>query len=222
MAKFLIEALTGPLKGKRIEVKDGLSFGREKGDIILKDSSVSEFHAEIQIYSSGTVMIVDQDSKNKIFINKKRVVKSVLESGNVFKIGQSEFIFKINYSPKEIWNTFIKKQMNKVEDTPMSLKVFVKPIKVNFLSGLQKNKNYKLYYGPRFFGRHSVDCPIFDSKAPKKAFVLIPQKKDILFKSFDTKSIQVNKKPLEQVSVKNGDKILVGDSLLEIQLGQMK
>ena len=219
MAKFVIQALTGPLKNQVFNIRNGLTFGREIGDIVLQDPSVSKIHAEIKINPDGKIMIIDQESKNKIYINDKRIVKSILEKDTIFKIGKSEFAVKLIRSPEEMWFSFVKNQAKKIENAPMALKVFFKPVQVNFYSGLQQGHQYKLYYGPRFFGRHSVDCPVFDRKAPEKSFVLIPEPKKILFKTSYPAQVRMNNEELEKSHLKNGDEVFIGDSVLKVNLG---
>ena len=219
MAKFVIQALTGPLKNQVFSIRNGLTFGRERGDIVLQDPSVSKIHAKIEINPDGKMMIIDQESKNKIYIDDKKIVKSILEKDTVFKIGKSEFVVKLIQSPEELWFSFVKNQVKKIENTPMSLKVFFKPVQVKFYSGLQKGQQYKLYYGPRFFGRHSVDCPVFDRKAPEKSFVLIPEPEKILFKTSHPAQVRMNNGELEKSHIKNGDEIFIGESVLKVNLG---
>ncbi|MCZ0932369.1 MAG: FHA domain-containing protein, partial [Oligoflexia bacterium] len=166
MGQFILQALTGPVRGKAFKVRNGLRIGRSSGDIILKDPSVSDLHAEIQIYSSGKIMIVDKDSKNKIFIGEKRVIKSILEEGSKFTIGSTEFELKFIKTPEEAWSQFLSLSAKSIKDQPLALKNFFKSVEVKFLYGIQKGQSYYLSYGPRFFGRHSVDCPVFDRKSP--------------------------------------------------------
>ena len=218
MGQFVLQALTGPLKGKAFKLRNGLRIGRSSGDIILKDPLVSDLHAEIQIYSNGKIMIVDKDSKNKILINKKKIVKSILEDGSHFVIGATNFKLKFVKTPEEAWSQFLSLKSKKIQDHPLSLKNFSKSIEVKFLSGMQKGQRYHLFYGPRFFGRHSVDCPLFDKKSPAKCFTLAPKNQDIFFTTKHPKIVQLNKQPVEKAKIKNGDKILIGDSLLEIKL----
>lgn len=219
MGKFIIQALKGPVKGKSFDVKDGLVFGRRKGDVILKDPSVSSIHAEIQVDKSGKILIKDKDSKNKIFVGEEQVEKLVLEKNSSFQIGGSEFIVRFVKSPSELWFQFLKNQTKKVQDAPMALKVFFQPVKILFYAGLQKGCEYRLDYGPRFFGRRSVDCPIFDRKSPEKAFALVPKERYILFKTSYPGQVRINDKKLEQSRLKNGDEIFVGDTVLRIRIG---
>ena len=193
MGQFILRALTGPVKGKAFKVRQGLRIGRSSGDILLKDSLVSDLHAEIQIYSNGKIMIVDKDSKNKIFMAGKKIVKSVLEEGSKFTIGSTEFELRFIKTPEEVWSQFLELSAKNVQNHPLSLKNFFKNIEVQFLSGIQKGQSYFLSYGPRIFGRHSVDCPVVDKKSPGKCFTLVPKEKDIFFITKHPKIVQLNK-----------------------------
>ena len=218
MGQYILQALTGPAKGKAFKLRNGLRIGRSSGDVILKDPLVSEQHAEIQIYSSGKIMIVDRDSRNKILIDKKRIIKSVLEEGSKFTIGSTEFELKFVKTPEEAWSQFLAHSVKKIKDQPLSLKNFSQSVEVKFLYGIQKGQSYRLFYGPRFFGRHSVDCPIFDRKSPGKCFTLVPKGKDIFFITKHPHIVQLNKQNTEKAKISHGDKISIGDSLLEIKL----
>lgn len=218
MGQLILQALTGPVKGKSFKIRNGLRIGRDSGDICLKDSLVSNLHAEIQVYSTGKVMIVDKGSKNKIYINNKQVIKSVLEEGSKFTIGSTEFELKLIRTPEEAWSQFLELSIKKVKDNPLSLKQFFKFVEVSFTCGIQKGQTYHLSYGPRFFGRHSVDCPVFDKKSPSKCFTLIPKDKDIIFTTKYPNIVQLNKQSIDKAVIKNGDQVLIGDSLLEIRL----
>jgi len=220
MGKFIIQSLKGPLKGKSFEVKNGLTFGRTKGNIILKDSSVSSLHAEIQINQDKKIVIKDKNSKNKIYIEDEKVSQAILEKNSKFKIGDSEFILRFIHSSIELWSQFMEDQSHKIEDTPMVLKVFLKPVRVIFDAGIQKGREYRLDYGPRFFGRHSVDCPLFDKKSPAKAFSFIPNGRSILFKTSYPNQVLINQESKEQHSIKDGDEIFVGDTILKIRFSQ--
>ena len=218
MGQYILQALTGPVKGKAFKVRHGLRIGRSSGGIVLKDPLVSDLHAEIQIYSSGKIMIVDKDSKNKIFIGKKKIIKSVLEEGSRFTIGATEFELKFVKTPEESWSQFLAHSAKNIKDQSLSLKNFSKSVEVKFLYGIQKGQSYYLSYGPRFFGRHSVDCPVFDRKSPGKCFTLIPKGKDVFFVTKHPNIVQLNKQKIEKAKINNGDKISIGDSLLEVKL----
>ena len=218
MGRFILQALSGPVKGKAFKIKNGLRIGRSVGDVVLKDPLVSDPHAELQIYSSGAIMIVDKDSKNQISIDGKKVVKSILEEGSKFVIGSTEFELKFVKTPEEVWAKFLALSAKNIQDRPLSLKSFSKNVEVRFVYGIQKGQRYYLFYGPRIFGRHSVDCPIFDKKSPGKCFSLVPRGKEVYFVTKYPKIVQLNESSVEKAKIKDRDKIFIGDSLLEIRL----
>ena len=219
MPKFYIQATKGPLKGKNFKLKKKLKIGRNQGDIVLKDSLVSESHAEI-LYSAKKIELLDKGSKNKFYVEGKKCSSAILTEGTKFQIGRSQFVLKLAKSPQEQWSDFLFSIEEEIKDMPLSLQNFSQPVTVEFGTGLQKGQKYILYYGPRFFGRHCVDCPVLDKKAPEKSFVLIPQKSQILFQTSDPDRVLLNKKSVEKATLKNKDQILVGDSVLNITLGE--
>lgn len=220
MGRFVLKALTGPVKGQVFPVKNGLKIGRalKKGRIVLKDQMVSNLHAEIQVYPNGKIMIVDKDSKNKIIMNKQATVKSILEKGSRFQIGKTEFEMDFIQTPEEAVSAVIRKYSKGIQDQPISLKPFLQSIEITFLAGIQKGKKHHLTYGPRFFGSRSVDFPLFEKKAPDKAFALVPEKLDTFFVTSQESVVRLNGKKIKKAVIKSGDRILIGNSILQIHL----
>ena len=186
MGKFVLKALTGPVKGKVFPLEEDLEIGRSEGDILLNDPAVSYIHAVIDIDPDGKMTILDQDSKNKIFINGRQVVEAVLEKDTQFTIGRTTFQVLYISSPQEILLEFMKRSSKSLEDSPVELMAFSPFLEVLFVNGLQKGQKYCLYYGPRFFGSHSTDLPLFEKSAPKQAFVLKPTMEGGTFISDET------------------------------------
>ena len=73
--------------------KDVITCGRDAGsDIFLDDVTVSRRHAEIR--RNGTEFtIVDSDSLNGTFVNRTRVEKTPLRSGDEIQIGKFKLVF---------------------------------------------------------------------------------------------------------------------------------
>ena len=216
MGKFILKALSGPVEGRSFDVKQGLKIGRSEGDIILDDSSVSSLHAKIDIYPNGKMMILDQDSKNKILIDGREIIKSILERGTKFKIGKTEFEVALIMTAEEVVSNFMKKLSKKIQDNPLALRPFSKPLEVSFISGLQKGQSYYLSYGPRFFGSESVDFPLFEKTAPKKSFVITPEESGPYFITKEPELVCFNGEQIKKCKIKNGDKVLIGETQLQI------
>jgi hypothetical protein len=66
-----------------------LSIGRDQSNnIVLNDSFVSRFHAQIHIQESGQVVIKDTGSSNGTFINGNLIFESTLNQGDILKCGR--------------------------------------------------------------------------------------------------------------------------------------
>lgn len=217
MGKFIIRALSGPIKGKSFSFRKGLKIGRSKGEVLLPDRLVSDLHAEIA-FSGKQFVIVDRGSKNKIFMNGKRLEKSALQIGSKFKIGLTEFKLEVQKSPEQIWLDFMKSNIDSIEDRPIRLEPFSKALRLECVSGLDRGKEFLLLYGPRFFGSGSVEFPLFDESIPKKAFAFVPEGSKILFLSSHPEQVQLNNKQISQEELKDGDEISIEDNLFKVHL----
>ncbi len=78
--------------------QDRITIGRgSNNDLTLPDQKVSTEHAEIRS-EGGEYLLLDRDSKNKTYVEGQRVGETepyVLESGDVFRVGD----FKIEFAP---------------------------------------------------------------------------------------------------------------------------
>jgi predicted component of type VI protein secretion system len=78
--------------------QDRITIGRgSNNDLTLPDQKVSTEHAEIR-NEEGTYLLVDRDSKNKTYVDGRRVGEAepyTLSSGDVFRVGD----FKIEFVP---------------------------------------------------------------------------------------------------------------------------
>ena len=138
MGYYALKILNGTLKGKIFPIRSGLKIGRSVGDILLNDPSVSSLHAEIQVYPNKKIMIVDKDSKNKILIDGKPLIKSILEEGSKFSIGQIQFEMVPSETPEEIFIKFMKKISESIDDRKVRLKPFFHKVRVFFLSPVSR------------------------------------------------------------------------------------
>ena len=216
MKNYTVKALNGSLKGQIFSLKKKLLIGRNFGDIVLKESGVSEPHGEITRHADDRIILQDLDSKNGIIIEGQRKAKTLLETGTIFTVGKTNFQLIVIKSPEEIWGEVLNSKIQKVEDKPKELKAFVRPLKVHFIEGPQKDETFLLTYGPRFFGSASVDIPLLDSKVPDQAFQLIPEDGKVLFRT-ECPEICFREKPKgEQQALSEGEIIICGETKLRV------
>ncbi len=95
--KRVTRLLIGNIDGQELRFplfKDRLTIGRTvDNDIQLKAPYMSRCHAVIVTDEDGT-RIVDQDSKNGIYVNSNRVTERILRNGDVVTIGAADFKFE--------------------------------------------------------------------------------------------------------------------------------
>ena len=93
----VIEATEGPRKGSRVPINPGerLALGRdETSDFVLPDHKVSRRHCEFDL--SGELPVIRAlGSKNGTFVNGSRVGEVELKDGDVIRLGESEFCFRL-------------------------------------------------------------------------------------------------------------------------------
>ncbi len=71
----------------RIPIRGTLTFGRSSdNDIVLRDFSISRYHARIEI-DNGIARIIDLDSTNGVKINETMVASGPLAAGDLLTIG---------------------------------------------------------------------------------------------------------------------------------------
>lgn len=80
--------------GERIEVKDGLTFGRVSGcDVVVHDAKASRRHARI-IVDHGVVEVEDLESSNGTRLNGKEIARRLMRDGDILTIGTTDFVFR--------------------------------------------------------------------------------------------------------------------------------
>ena len=89
---YVIEALSGCLRGSRYSLKERLIIGRDPdADIQLLEYGVSREHAALIVEATGTLYLMDLSSKNGTFIAERSVGREELQLGDEFKIAESQF-----------------------------------------------------------------------------------------------------------------------------------
>ena len=93
----ILECIAGPEKNLNYrDNKHTVQFGtHENSDVLMtRDPGVSSRHAKIS-QEGNHFFITDQKSKTGTFLNKIKITKHTLASGDILRIGNSLFIFKV-------------------------------------------------------------------------------------------------------------------------------
>lgn len=89
---FVIEAMNGPLDGKRWPFEESISIGRDAAvvqAVVPTDRTVSRKHAEVCAQSDG-LCLRDLDSSNGTFVDGQPIAQSVIiRAGQPFVVGRT-------------------------------------------------------------------------------------------------------------------------------------
>ena len=90
----LLVVKRGPNAGSRFMLGDGVTtIGRHPdSDIFLDDVTVSRRHAEIS-HADGQFTVTDAGSLNGTYLNRERIEKAVIHSGDELQIGKFRLVF---------------------------------------------------------------------------------------------------------------------------------
>src|ERR1051326_3304234 len=94
---LVLEAVSGPITGKRIEAKAGqtASVGRtRKANIVLGDKFMSGVHFEIKC-GMQTCYVRDLNSRNGTKLNGTLITEAVVRNGDRVFAGHTEFIARV-------------------------------------------------------------------------------------------------------------------------------
>lgn len=95
----VLVVIEGPLTGQRFPLKEGEdnTIGRsEECSIIIPDPDVSRLHARL-ILRNSAIWVQDENSRNAIFVNDKRVVRrpEELRPGGQVRLGEGPHVFTL-------------------------------------------------------------------------------------------------------------------------------
>jgi pSer/pThr/pTyr-binding forkhead associated (FHA) protein len=108
----VLEFISGANSGQLVKLRrDATILGREKGDIILKDTEISSTHCQIQLID-GTYHIFDMNSTNGTFVNGQRIIKAKLKPGDLVTVGNTsiKFVMKEDSDLRNVATVFKTKK----------------------------------------------------------------------------------------------------------------
>jgi pSer/pThr/pTyr-binding forkhead associated (FHA) protein len=222
-----IEIIDGPSEGSRFKIEEGLTIGRSKADIVVKDPKISSTHAQIAINSKGQYVMIDMESSNGLHINGRRVKKVALLSGVIFEVGRTQFkVLQVeeteaaDFSRLITWRSTLGGYLHGVEapsrSENLSFQSFSPALRLQFVQGIQTDEEIILGYGPRQAGSDSLDIELLDEEAPRWAFELHAGAGAVEIKIQAAGQVLLNKKTVDSEVLKDGDLISVGNTLIKV------
>lgn len=222
-----IEIMDGPNEGSRFKAEEGLTLGRTKADILIKDGKVSSTHAQIAKDGKGQFILIDLDSSNGIHISGRRVKKVALLQGVIFEIGNTQFkVVSVeeeqagDFSRLVTWRSTLKDRLSGLQprnkQASPQLQSFNPPLKLTFIQGIQADEEIILGFGPRSAGADSLDIELLEDGAPKEAFELHAGPGQVKIKITALGQVSLNNKAIDAEILNEGDLIMVGNTLIKV------
>lgn len=221
-----IEIIEGAAEGSRFKIEDGMTVGRSKADIVVKDPKISSTHAQVAINSKGQYVLLDLESSNGLHINGRRVKKVALLPGVIFEVGRT--VFKVitveeteaaDFSRIMTWRTMLGGYLHGLSaperSQGLSLQSFSPALRLSFIQGIQTDEEMILGYGPRKAGSDCMDIELLDEDAPKDAFELHAGPGAVEIRILSSE-VTLNKKVAKTEILKDGDLIGVGNTLIKV------
>jgi hypothetical protein len=227
--KMALKVVSGPLKDKIFEVNPGVTLGRASAGINLEDQRASSVHARIEeIEGSAGWRLIDNDSKNGIVVNAKKVPLIDLTPGLTFTIGETTLeVFAPEPEPipvppkkKRRWNNVladhVEKYVDRLKDRFEPIIPLEPAVVLEFVRGPQVNLRWILGYGPRKVGAKVLDLAIWEPKAPAVCFEIIPSPQGLMFKTDHPMLVRLSGEAIDKRPLRVGDTITINETLIEV------
>lgn len=205
--------------------KDVTTIGRKQADIILDDPKVSSTHAEIHRTSTG-FQLIDLQSTNGTFVNRKQVKTVDLTDQDVIEVGLSTLCYFED--AREYHGT--------VEDTPLGHKMKIETVskkvtsvtttktlaqlgvEAQIIEGPDAGKKFKFKKSHVTIGRSDADLVLLDLDVSRAhAMIEVLGKSAIYVRDLgSTNGTFLNEKKIQSEKLKSGDEVTVGNTKIRI------
>ncbi|MCE3010688.1 MAG: FHA domain-containing protein [Proteobacteria bacterium] len=180
---YYLEIISGPVPLGRFKVKAGYRLGRSTGEILLPDSKISALHAQIETDQNGQYFLVDRGSSNGIKVDGKKVDRLRLLQGIIFQVGKTLLRVVLETEPEDeeetrprvqTWKDSLFEELPRLKKSNLPADGLIQPFRrrvfLEFTAGPQAPKSLAIGYGPRIFGRDSLDFELIEPLAEDASF----------------------------------------------------
>lgn len=238
MVDLFFEIIQGPNKGQIIPIKPGYKlgngFGEAKVEIKLPAKNILSLHAQIISLENGQLFLVALNPNHVFSIDSHKIDRIELTNGYIFKL--EDMLIKVASKAKK--NTSLYAQRVPMSQKPdqtlesllqtctslipknsgsIEIQAFKSPLQMRFSQGLQFDESFIIGWGPRKFGKNTLEFSLSDPVAPDIAFTLSPGTKgEYVFFTKYPNIIFINGNSFKKAIVKTRDKIQFGDTIIEL------
>ena len=88
--RLYLEVIEGPHKGEKFSLSEKTSFGRKGSNIQLDDVKLSGIHVFFDYSQETGWLVIDNKSRNGVWINGLKEIRAVLKDGDEILIGRED------------------------------------------------------------------------------------------------------------------------------------
>jgi pSer/pThr/pTyr-binding forkhead associated (FHA) protein len=218
----------GPRVGDQFRPQSGLSIGRSRGEITLRDPKVSNPHAKIIDGEDGYLYLADEGSSNGIWIGEEKADKICLKPGITIRLGNTlielveEAELDLPEEQRDTWRgrlwTYLRSENLEDESRSQIPSAFAQPIRLEFIEGPFMGHFWTIGYGPRIIGSGSPDLFLPDESLPPICFKIEPSKLGPVVESESKGLLYLNDKEISSEKISNGDVIRIGRHAIRVTM----
>lgn len=214
--RLFLEIIEGPDKGQQINLKKSTSFGRKDAEIIFNDPKLSGIHGLFKFDPASGWALIDQESRNGIWVKGIREQNIPIYDGMEFQIGQTTILCRIIIkSTKKVEGGFVQwlNLVTKLLKNSKNQLQEIKPeMRLKTVQGLQYGHFWDVFFGPRVVGKEQMDICIYEESAPEEAFEILVKKRYPYFHTKHPDIVKLNGESISDKQLIPGDTIQIGDS----------
>ena len=220
-----LEFLEGPLSGHRMSVNQRTQVGRAKGELVVPDAKLSGSHMFFEKESdSGQWCIVDDNSRNGVWVNGLRETRAILKDGDKIQFGESVIHCLITdgalKAPSKVIEQWVEAQSKKLITHPNVKSEICPEIRLKAIQGIQYGQTWDIFYGPRKAGKQHMDICLFEEFAPEEAFEIMVKGRYAYFQTEHQGRVKINNQELKSKQFEPGDVISVGETQLLVEFDE--
>lgn len=208
--------------------KSMTTIGRRQTDIILDDSKASSSHAEL-IHKNNQYVLVDKQSTNGTFVNRRPISEHLLADQDVIEIGNSTLCFfkdLRDFHGESAEFTLSKSAQSKedVEKTEATKPTTTRTVtqletRMAILEGPNKGQTFKFRKSHVLIGRAEADLILLDLDTSRSHCLIEVLSPTVIYiRDLDsTNGTYLNGKKILSEKISSGDKIRLGNTEIKVE-----
>lgn len=222
--RLFLDFQQGPLQGKKVNIYETASLGRKGAKIEIPDPKLSGIHCYFEFNESRGWMVVDNQSRNGVWVNGFREKNVILKDGDRVAIGSTLMICRLIKPSKFEFSTKFKvwaqSLLKRVGNQQKPLREIKPEVRLEVIQGIQYGECWDVFYGPRRAGLNSSDICLYDDEAPEDSFEIRVKGKYAYFYTNHSNEVKLNDVSVKEKQLTPGDVISIGQSRIIVKVDE--